>query len=194
MSDIFSYDLLRGLNLPGCAVCRAVDADERRWMDSFRREGRRDRDARAGFFEAGGFCRAHAWLLHGLASESGSGRAVADLYGGLAARDLDWLESVRASLDRRRECTACSFRAGALERKAHFFAEALRDEQVRKAYRRSQGLCFADLARTSEAALAAGDPQTARFLLDDWRDRLVKLREQGSWTQLVRLYVGEDLR
>ena len=193
MPDIFSYDLLRGLTLPGCAVCRALDADDRRWMDSFRREGRRDRDARGRFFDTGGFCRAHALLLHRLASESGSERAVEDLYGGLAARDLGALESIPASLDRRRECTACSFRAGAEERKAHFFAEALHDEQVREAYLRSQGLCFAHLARTSEAALSADDSETARLLLDDWHERLVTLCEQRSWTQLIRLYVGEDL-
>lgn len=224
MPDIFSYDVVRALSLPGCALCRAVDADDERWMRSFWREGKQDPKARRRFFEAGGFCREHAWLLHRLLAEAGSGAAIADLYGQLATYDLRWFENMRANLDRRRRqrtptlrrrrrCPACAFRAEALERKAHFFAEALGEEQVRKAYVRSEGLCFPHFARTVEGALAAGSSQTAGFLLDDWHDRLAELRselseydrkrdyryasepkgvEQRSWTEVIRRYVGED--
>jgi hypothetical protein len=226
LPDIFSYDVVRGLSLPGCALCRALDGDDRRWMDSFWREGKRDPKARKRFFEAGGFCREHAWLLHRLVAEAGSGAAIADLYGQLATYDLRWFENIRANLERRRRqrapilrrrrrCSACAFRADALERKAHFLAEALTEKQVRGVYRRSEGLCFPHFARTLEGALSGGNKQTAGFLLDDWRDRLAELRaglaeydrkrdyryasepkgaEQRSWTEVVRRYVGEDLR
>ena len=225
MPDIFSYDLVRALGLPGCPLCRALAADDERWMDSFWHEGKQDATARRRFFEAGGFCRAHAWLLHRLVAEAGAGAAIADLYGQLAIYDLRWFENIRANLERRRRqraptlrrrrrCPACAFRAEALERKAHFLAEALGEEQVREAYRRSEGLCFPHFARTLEGALAGGNKQTAGFLLDDWRDRLSELRsdlseydrkrdyryasepkgaEQRSWTEVIRRYVGEDV-
>ncbi len=224
MADIYSYELVRAFGLPGCALCRALEGDEQRWMSSFWREGKQDPEARRRFFEAGGFCREHAWLLHRLLAAEGSGAAIADLYGKLATYDLRWFESIRANLERgrlrahslrrRRRCPACAFRAETAERKAHFLVEALSEEQVREAYRRSEGICFPHLVLSLEGALAAGSRETAAFLLDDWRDRLAEVRseladydrkreyryasepkgvEQRSWTEVIRRYVGEDL-
>jgi hypothetical protein len=158
-------------------------------------------------------------------AEAGSGAAIADPYGQLATNDLRWFEKVRVNLDRRRRrqaptlrrrrrCPACAFRGEALERKAHFLVEALSEDRVRKAYRRSERLCFTHLARSLEEALNPRSSQTAAFLLDDWRDRLAELRselaeydrmrdyryasepkglEQRSWTEVIRRYVGEDV-
>ena len=224
MADIYSYELVRAFGLPGCVLCRALENDEQQWMNSFWREGKQDPKTRRRFFDAGGFCRDHAWLLHRLVAAEGSGAAIADLYGQLATYDLHWFETVRArleqhqrrspSLRRRRRCPACLFRVEALERKAHFFVDALSEEQVREAYRRSEGICFVHLACGLEAALAAGSSETAAFLLEDWRDRLAELRselaeydrkrdyryasepkgvEQRSWTDVIRRYVGEDV-
>ena len=154
---------------------------------------------------------------------AGSGAAIADLYGQLATYDLRRLEGIssdlgsrrrrRPTLRRRGRCPACSFRAGAVARKAHFLAEALAEEDAREAYSRSDGLCFPHFARALESALAAENAATATFLLDDWRDRLVHLGaelsdydrrrdyryvsepkgvEQQSWTEIIRLYVGGD--
>jgi hypothetical protein len=224
VTDIFGYDLVRALGRRGCALCLAVDADDERWMVSFWREGRRDANARRRFFEAGGFCRRHAWNLHRVAAAAGSGAAIADLYGRLLSDDLNRLASLHGSLDRRRpktldlgrrrRCPACSFREEALERKAHFLVEALDDEEIRRALRSSDGLCFPHFARALEAALAAGRRETGAFLLDDWRERLARLRselaeydrkrdhryasepkglEQRSWTEVVRRYVGDEV-
>jgi len=224
VADIYSYELVRAFGLPGCALCRALESDEQRWMSSFWREGKQDPKSRRRFFDAGGFCRGHAWLLHRLVAAESSGAAIADLYGQLATYDLRWLETIRAHLDRRRQrshplrrrrrCPACVFRTAALERKAHFLVEALGEEQVRGAYRRSEGICFPHLARGLEAALAAESTETAAFLLDDWHDRLAELRselaeydrkrdyryasepkglEERSWTDVIRRYVGDEL-
>jgi hypothetical protein len=131
LPDIFVYDLLRALGLGGCPLCRALDDDEERWIDSFWREGRQSPAARKQFFAAGGFCRDHAWLLHRLVDAAGSGAAIADLYGQLATNDLRRIEQVAARLAhsrrgaarlrRRRPCPACAFRAAALDRKVQFF-------------------------------------------------------------------------
>ncbi len=225
MVDIFNYDLVEALRRPGCPLCRALFLDERRWVDSFWREGKQDSGTRKRFFEAGGFCRRHAWFLHGLVAAEGSGAAIADVYGWLAGYDLRWLEEIRRSLDdrkrprkasvlkRRRRCPACVAAAEANERKVHFFVEALAEQPVRDAYRRSQGLCFLHLAASVEHSLATEGSELARFLLDDWRARLTEVRselaeydrrrdyryaaepkgsEQRAWTEVIRRYVGED--
>ncbi len=199
MPDIFSYELIQAFGLPGCALCRAAEADDERWMDSFWREGRRDPEARRRFFEAGGFCRDHAWLLHRLAAVESSGAAIADLYGHLAGYDVRGLEDILAGLERRhtlrrpalrrrRQCPACAFGTEAVKRKAHFLVDALSEAEVGEAYRRSDGLCFPHLASALDAALAAGKADIARFLLEDWRDRLGETQDHAG---LIRRYVGD---
>ena len=216
MPDFLAYDLAEAFRLTGCALCRTVAADEQRWMESFWREGRSGRDARLAFYEAGGFCRRHAWLLQ--RSVAGAGAAIADVYGALANRDLQWLERIvsrqrrNVQLERRARCPACIAADDALARKAYFLIELLRNGTARDLYRASDGLCFVHLARTLEEA-PTEDGDVVSFLLRDWRERLADVRglledfdrkrdvryadepkgtEQDSWTEIIRRYVGED--
>ena len=83
---------------------------------------------------------------------------------------------------------------------------------MRPHYQSSDGLCFGHFLRALEHALGT-DEEIARLLLDDWRERLAHVREQlaefdrkrdyryaaepkgeeqGSWTEVIRRYVGED--
>jgi hypothetical protein len=217
--DIFSYELIQALSLEGCALCRVLEADDERWMVSFWREGRQGAAARARFFEAGGFCRDHAWLLHRIASDAGTGAAIADLYGQLLSRDLRSMENLAGGLrgqrrmpvlPRGQRCPACVFRGEALERKAHFLVEALDERQVCDAYRRSSGLCLSHFVRAFGEAVAADADDIAGVLLSDFRERLArrselleydrrrdsryalapKGSEQRSWTEVIRRYVG----
>lgn len=222
MPDIFGYDIVEALRRSGCPLCRADAIDDRRWMNSFWREGKQDPGTRRRFYAAGGFCRHHAWLLHWLVAAEAAGAAIADIYGSLAERDIAWLDELRARLDRgkrRREappgrsgrCPACVAHEAATKRKVHFFVELLSEPEVRPRYRSSGGLCFDHLARALEHALDT-DEEVARFLLNDWRERLVAVRdqlaefdrkrdhryaaeprgeEQSSWTEVIRRYVGE---
>jgi hypothetical protein len=187
MPDIFSYDIIEAFQLPGCPVCRAVVEDERRWMESFWREGRQDAGARRRFFEAGGFCRSHAWLLHRYAAQAGSGAVITDLYGWLATYDLRWFDATREKLDgrrkrpkrllgRRRRCPACLARDEADNRKVDFLLEALNEPEVRAGYSRSEGLCFAHLSAAMTVGAAGENSSSAVLLLDDWRHRLQALR------------------
>ncbi len=225
MPDIFSYDIAEALALSGCPLCRALAVDDRRWMDSFWREGKQGADAGQRFFAAGGFCRHHGWLLHRLVAAEGTGAAIADLYGWLADYDLRWLGQVRRSLPERRRgrrataltrrgrCPACRASDESVERKVAFFVEVLGEQAVRERYSRSEGLCFTHLAAVVEQALADEDLEAGLFLIDDWRLRLrevraelaeydrkrdyryahePKAREQRSWTEVIRRYVGED--
>jgi len=222
--DVFSYEIVEAFRLSGCPLCRVAARDEERWMDVFWREGSKARELRRRFYAAGGFCRRHAWLLHGRAAENAQAAVIADVYGNLADRDLERLAAAAhalgrgrrrdASLARAGRCPACAEAEQALERDAFFLAQALREEPVRLRYAASQGLCFTHLVPTVAAASGL-DRGTARFLLEDWRERLRRVRdglaeydrkrdyrraaepkgaEQRSWTDVIRLYVGEDAR
>ncbi|MEX0674746.1 MAG: hypothetical protein WD067_08220 [Gaiellaceae bacterium] len=180
MPDLYTDELVEAFALPGCPVCRVRAIDERRRLDSFGREGRNDPDVRQRFFDAGGFCREHAWRLHGL-----GGPAVADLYGKLAERELRGVE--RRSRRRGRGCPACEAAEAAAERKRYFLVEALASPVLRERYARSEGLCFPDLA----GALEQANGELARFLVDDWRERLRQALADEDWTGLVRRYAGD---
>jgi hypothetical protein len=188
LPDIFSYDIVEGLRRSGCPLCRAEAIDDRRWMDSFWREGKQDPGSRRRFYAAGGFCHHHAWLLHRLVDASGAGSAIADVYGSLAELDIAWLDELRASLDRgprRRRmplrrggrCPACVAAVEAAERKVHFFVELLTEAKARPHYEASEGLCFAHFSRTVEHALDIDEEDVAGLLLEDWRARLVRTRD-----------------
>jgi Family of unknown function (DUF6062) len=222
LPDIFGYDIVEGLRRSGCPLCRVEAIDDGRWMGSFWREGKQDANARRHFYAAGGFCRDHAWLLRRLVAAEAAGAAIADVYGSLADRDLAWLDKLRATLGRSRRrqptlrrserCPACVAFVDGSERKVQFFVDLLTEAEVRPHYRSSQGLCFAHLTRAVEHALETELDDVARFLLDDWRERLHAVRaqlaefdrkrdyrfadepkgaEQDSWTEVIRRYVGE---
>lgn len=188
LPDIFGYDIVEALRRSGCPLCRVEAIDDRRWMNSFWREGKQDPGTRRRFYAAGGFCRHHGWLLHRLVAAEAAGAAIADVYGSLATRDIAWLDALRASLDRgkrRRQaplgrggrCPACVALEAGAERKVHFFVELLAEPAVRPHYQSSDGLCFDHLARAVEHALDT-DEEVARLLLDDWRKRLARVRHQ----------------
>ncbi len=215
---------MEGLSLPGCSLCRLAARSDERWMDTFFREGFRARELRLRFYAAGGFCHRHAWLLHDRAAQAAQGAVIADVYGKLGDRHLQRLAEAAPALGRRRRrrrllaradrCPACVEAEGALERGAYFLAQALREEALRRRYAGGDGLCFVHLEdAVAEARRVA--PEVACFLLDDWRRRLAQVRdrlaeydrkrdyrraveppgdEQGSWTDVIRLYVGPKSR
>jgi hypothetical protein len=213
MPTIFTDEVTAAMSSKGCPLCRVTADDDRRWLEIFRREARRDADLRHGFFAAGGFCRRHAWALHDSAEAA---LAVADVYGALADRDLASLDGFdrrrRRSLRRTGRCPACVAGEEALERKVFFFLQALATETVGQRYVTSDGLCFAHLAAVIEQA-GGDDERTIAFLVEDWRGRLAAVRarladfdrkrdhryaherrgdEQDSVTAVVGRYVGED--
>jgi hypothetical protein len=188
MVDIFTDELQAALAEAGCPICRVVTAAERLWMDSFWREGRNDRSARAAFFAAGGFCREHALLLQSLARDTRGGAAIADLYRWLAKYDIELLARAsrqvghahrlrRLQLARRGICPACEATAAATERKLAFLADALGGARTRERYAASDGLCLPHLLDAAAQA-AVEQPDVCRFLLDDGRRRLAGLRNE----------------
>jgi hypothetical protein len=219
MPDLFTDELVAALPLPGCSVCRVSATDDRRWMETWWREGRNSKEGRQDFYDGGGFCRRHAWLLHEICRSRGSGAAVAAVYGALAERDIVLLERAEQSISRRRRnrsvhrsatCSACEAAAEQLDRRSYFFVKLLRTLGARNRYVDSDGLCFTHLTSALDVSTLE-DREVALFLLSDWRRRLFAVRdqlaeydrkrdhryseepkgsEQDSWTRVIDLYVG----
>lgn len=188
MGDIFTDDLLTAFAASGCPICRVVDDAVTRWLDSFWREGKNDREARSAFFAAGGFCREHALLLEAVAQGTRGRAAIADVYRWLAKRDIELLADAgahlgaghrrrRPELERRRRCPACDELEAATERKLAFLVEGLASARTRELYASSDGLCMPHLLEAVSEA-ATDRPEVGRFLLDDGRHRLANLRSQ----------------
>jgi len=108
-------------------------------------------------------------------------------------------------------CLACSEASRAADRKTWFLVEALREPSAREAYAGSEGACRPHLDVALEIARARAG-EVAEFLLKDARSRLAELgellgefrrrrdqryadlppgREQSSWTEAIRRYVGD---
>jgi Family of unknown function (DUF6062) len=216
--DIYSYDLVEAARSPGCAFCRVGAEDERRWMETFRREARRDPDLRRSFYAAGGFCPHHAWLFHSAVVERGSGAEIADVYGALADHDLEALAGLTQPARRRRRhrltrtepCPACTASQQSLERRIFFLYQVLEEPAARRSYLESDGLCLLHLAAVVDRA--PGQSEITTFLFADSSRRLAAVREaldefdrkrdhryalgspgqeQTSWTDVIRRYVGD---
>lgn len=218
-------DVYVALRQPGCPLCRTHAGSERRNVATFLREGKAVPASRTHFIEAGGFCPRHAWQLHAAASEVLTGAGIADLYGQLADRDLALLEQLSASepgkagrrklesgLHRSAPCPMCLSMETIRRHHAAFLAELLDDEVGRATYERSDGVCFQHLREAVEASLRRDrDGNQARWLVEDWRQRLAQLRtelreydrkrsytaaserkgdEQRSWTTVIERYAG----
>ena len=195
MGGLFTFDLDDGLLSGRCPICHALALDERRWMESFWREGRQGKEARERFYAGGGFCARHAWLLHDLALDRSSGGVIGDVYGGLAGRDIAALDRRHELPARKARCSACLARDEALTRKAEFLLELLATESGRDRYARSRGLCLGHVVAVVEVA---GESELAAFVLDDWRRRLDDVRERlesgdvAARTDVIRLYAGDQ--
>jgi hypothetical protein len=156
-------------------------------VTSFLREGSRSPRARGRFMRAGGYCRRHAWQLHGAAVGDATGAAIADLYGSLAGRDALLLEELAATpprdirkatrngIQRELGCPLCAEMVEANERHASFLAELLGDEVGRAGYRASWGVCFHHLQHAVRRVERRGQ-ELIVFLIEDWRGRLADLR------------------
>jgi hypothetical protein len=220
MADIFSDDIIEAFRGSGCPLCVVVAEAVRRWIDSFWREGVRAPAAVQAFREGGGFCERHCAVLVDVAAIPRGPIAIANVYAGLVEHDLDRLAQLaaqlqgsrarRARLERDAGCPACAAEADALERKTAFFVATLRGSAARERYASSDGLCYAHLA-TAFAHARDHELDVARFLVENWRERLLEARrqlaefdrkrdhryaaeprgpEQSAWTDAMRLYTG----
>jgi hypothetical protein len=182
--DIYTFELEAALAQAGCPLCRVDDIDQRRWMQTFIREGHHDAGVIRRFLASGGFCPSHAELFSAMALERDAVVVVGIVYRTLVHEDLHRLGSLRADTYRRRRrrrrrhrgvCPACSERERSAENKSYFFCDALADGAFRRRYATSGGLCARHFVTVLEQAAERKLP-AYEFLLDDWITRLASLQ------------------
>ena len=195
MTDLFGFELGDGLASDRCPLCHALDVHMQRWLDSFWREGRRQPVVRERFYAAGGFCNRHVWLAR---PDRAHPNGVADVYGRLASRDIAAADAALAKRARRRErvqclrrpapCPACREEEDAAIRKAQFLLDMMATPTGRERYEKSRGACHSHLL----VMLGEADDPLSRFLLEDWRRRLVGLRDRAEddGGELIARYAG----
>jgi Family of unknown function (DUF6062) len=222
-----NHEVYVALREAGCPLCRVDANSEERLLWGFARDGILNPGSRYAFVKSGGFCRRHAWGLHAICRAEGTGAPIADVYRQLARHDLEELthlartqpgrrgrRELAGGLARGRECEICVSVAESVDAHAAFLSELLDDDPGRSAYVASDGVCGIHLERVLAQSLDRHrDGAQARWLLEDWRERLARLHlelgeydrkrsytaahepkgeEQRSWTEVIRRYVGQD--
>lgn len=113
----------------------------------------------------------------------------------------------------RTRCLACENTDAADDRHAYFFMHALQEARVRNLYETSDGLCMPHTLAVLDEALEAEQSKIIRFLieqtlrrLDDVAESLAeydrrrdvhyahlpKGPEQQAWTDVIRIYAGDE--
>ncbi len=186
--DIFTYELELALQSDDCALCFVADIDQRRWMETFVREGYRDAGVISQLAASRGFCPAHAELFRSTVEARGATPVLSAVCTPIVAQETQF---VRDALEKRGmpgrrqrrshsgKCPACLEAAASADRKIHFLCEALAESAFRQRYARSGGLCARHLRETTERA-ARHHPAALMFLLHDSERRLGLLEHDLS--------------
>ena len=222
-----NHEVYRALRETGCPLCRVDACSEERLLGGFVRDGILNPASRHAFVKSGGFCRTHAWGLHAICRAEGTGAPIADIYRQLARHDFEQLTHLARTrpgrsgrrelgqgLARERECDICVSLAEIGDAHAAFLSELLDDDASRSAYVASDGVCRIHLEGILEQSLRRHrDGAQARWLIEDWQERLAKLdrqlreydrkrsytaahepkgSEQRSCAEVIIRYVGHD--
>lgn len=181
------FDLLETLPLPGCAVCRLLERDDGRFLDTLLYEHPVDPTSQNDFRASRGLCHDHAWRLPGYNNALAVGilyNAVLDELlqiseqtppgrSGGAFRRSGAGDALAAALDARKPCPACVAREQAEDRYLLVLGENVTDERLWSAWQESSGLC---LPHFRGALRHAPDADSARRLAETQRERWTALK------------------
>jgi GTPase Era involved in 16S rRNA processing len=164
-TELRQIDITSDLQTRGCAVCDHVIKAAHDLFAQWQYAIASDEKTRRRFAADLGFCALHAWQLHALSSPLGESIGLAPLVGevsGLLENMKPELAAaaVRRMLHTSESCRVClllgEIELDYIERLNAFLA----DEDNRKLYERSQGVCLRHLGR-----LIAMTPETIRAFL-----------------------------
>jgi hypothetical protein len=185
------YDLTEAFGESGCAVCRLIQRDVARLLDSILYEYVTDRGIQARFRASRGLCGRHGWEL----SRNDNALGIAILYeqslhelltlldspppAEKARRGLGRLFSASSgaalaeSLEPSKQCLACETQATNEAACIRALADDLSDEAMLAAFKTSDGLC---VEHFRQALRATTDPLRAAHLTEIQRDIWMRLR------------------
>lgn len=127
------FALVDALRQPGCALCRLVWTETRRYLDSLLYESVNDPGFRDAWRASGGFCHRHSWLL----AESGDGLGLAILYLDLVQ---SWDEKLLIGSPGRR-CRVCGVEKDSAYGHFRTLVEFWNDSEMQLALKQSDALC-----------------------------------------------------
>lgn len=178
MTTPFGYfDLLEAFPKPGCAVCRLLDHDVDRFLDTLLSEYPVDPIMQNNFRASRGLCHEHSWQL----TRYNNVLAVAILYNAALDELLQISEqtpvekqpalarlrgngtnsALADALAPTRPCPACVVRSDAEKRYLQVLGEMISEERLHQAFHASNGLCLPHFRAT---LLATRDPENARLI------------------------------
>ena len=185
------YDLTESFSQSGCAVCRLLQRDVARLLDSILYEYATDRGMQARFRASRGLCGKHGWEL----SRNNNALGIAILYEQSlhelltllekpapvekAKRGLGWLFTASSgaaladSLEPVKQCLACETQSTNETAYIRALADDLSDDAMLAAFRSSDGLC---VEHFRQALRATTDPARASHLTGVQRDIWTRLR------------------
>lgn len=152
--------MIEQLGQHGCAICRLLERDTRRLLDSIAYEFVTDPQIQGKFRASRGLCSAHGKVL----LEQGNALGVAVLYKAVLHEVLGLMEeasgpraltrrlrgkgrgdALAQALDAERMCIACEGRAEGEARFVRVFCDAAGDQALRAAFAKSDGMCLEHL-------------------------------------------------
>ncbi len=194
------FDLIDAFPEPGCAVCRLLQRNAARSLDSLLYEYVTDPDTQQAFRKRRGLCNEHSWqmlrhtgnalgiatligasldeVLHvltqtplGVDPQSGLGRL-------LSAGSKHNLSGLADQLEPTGACLICSQLSDAEGQYIHVFCQSLDDEALARAFAASDGLCLPHLR---QALRCVPDAKRGEKLLtmqvEKWQELRAQLQE-----------------
>lgn len=183
MTTPFGYfDLLEAFPQPGCAVCRLLQRDVERFLDSLLYEFPTDPITQNNFRASRGLCHEHTWQL----TRYNNVLSVAILYDAVLdevmqigaqaperptglARLRGALSALADALAPQLPCPACVVRGDAEKRYLQIMGEYVSEERFGEAFHQSDGLCLPHfrgalrMARDTEAGRMLASAQSASW-------------------------------
>ncbi|MEP7292396.1 MAG: DUF6062 family protein [Chloroflexota bacterium] len=151
------FDLLETFPQAGCAVCRLLQRDVERFLDTLLYEHTVDPPTQTAFRASRGLCHDHTWMLPRLNNALAVGilydavldellkaaeRAPAERQGGLAWLRGGTTSALADALEAQKPCPACVVRDDAEGRYLQVLGEYVLDERLRPLFEQSDGLCL----------------------------------------------------
>ena len=171
------FDLLEALPQTGCAVCRLLNHDVERYLDTLLFEYPVDPVMQNNFRASRGLCHPHSWQLPGY----NNALATAILYNAVLdemlqvsaqtppekqpafarLRGSSSTSALADALAPSQPCPACVVRSDSEKRYLQVLGEMISEARLRAAFQQSEGLC---LAHFRGVLLVTRDSESARLL------------------------------
>ena len=202
------FAFVKSLSEPGCPICGRVRASMDEWFENLLYESANDRPLRHRFDAEKGLCSRHAHRIR--AANDGLGAAI--IYRNILEASVATLGAGKLPPLNAGKCVACDAQADAERRYVGLVADFLDEEEMRRGFEASSGLCLPHLAAVMglrpdapawfvelhkarcaqllEVMLRYIDSQK---LSTEERKKVLSFEDEMAWKRLAPLLTGEEV-